>query len=82
MSLNNFISQSKPAKKNQVSLNGALRIMRGKWFSGPVDRFDLKLSRILDCSLGKATKIRSFWVDCGFLAFDKRGLLVWRSGGV
>lgn len=68
-------------KKKRVSLKAAIRIMRSKWYEGPMERFDLKLSRVLDCSLNYASEIREFLVDSGFLAFTKRGLLKWRTGG-
>ena len=77
MTLDNFIT----TKKKQLSLKSAIRIMRSKWYEGPMERFDLKLSRLLGCSLNYASEIREFWVDSGFLAYTKRGLLKWRSGG-
>ncbi len=78
MSLNNFMQ---PKKKRQVSLKAAIRIMRSKWYEGPRERFDLKLSQVLVCSVDYASVIREFWVDSGFLAYTKRGLLKWRNGG-
>ena len=78
MKLDHF---SQPLEDKTVSLKTALKRMRSIWLKGPVNRFDDKLARILDCSLEEAAKIRSFWVDCGFIAFDKRGLLCWRNGG-
>ena len=78
MSLNHY---TQPKKKRHVSLKAAIRIMCSKWDEGPRDRFDLKLSRVLDCSLKYASEIREFWVDSGFMAYDRRGLLKWRSGG-
>ena len=76
MSLNHFIQ---PKKK--VPLKAALRRMRGMWLSGPCDHFDKKLARVLDCSLSHAARIREEWENLGFLLYDKRGLLCWRSGG-
>lgn len=76
MSLNGFMQ---PRKK--VSLKSALRRMRSMWLSGPCGHFDEKLARILNCSLERAEEIRESWVSMGFLAYDKRGLLTWRTGG-
>ena len=76
MSLDQFTQQNKHA-----SLKGALRRMRSLWLSGEQSRFDLKLSRVLGCSLDYAAKVRESWLNMGFLAYDKRGLLIWRSGG-
>ncbi|MBN2260474.1 MAG: hypothetical protein JW702_08005 [Clostridiales bacterium] len=75
MTLDNFFQP----KKNSLDLKSAIKRMRSVWLTGPVDRFDLKLSRILGCNLEKAAKIREMWVDCGFLGFNDRGLLVWRN---
>ena len=77
MTLNHFIQP----KKREVSLKAALRRMRSLWDSGPVNRFDLKLARILECSVCEAAKVRESWLNMGFLAYDKRGLLCWRVGG-
>ena len=77
MTLNHFTQP----KKREVSLKCALRRMRSLWLSGEANRFDEKLSRILDCSVSKAERIRESWLNMGFLGYDKRGLLVWRSGG-
>ena len=76
MSLNHFIQ---PKKK--VPLKAALRRMRSMWLSGPCDHFDEKLARILNCSLEHAKEIREEWESMGFLGFDRRGLLCWRTGG-
>ncbi len=62
-------------------MKAALRILRGRWFEGEVNRFDLKLSKILSCSLEYAREIRELWIDLGFLCYNRRGLLCWRSGG-
>jgi hypothetical protein len=70
MTLNHFF---KP--KKQVSLKAALRRMRSMWLKGPVDRFDEKLSRILECSLEHAATVRESWLEMGFLCYDRRGLL-------
>ena len=76
MSLNHFIEP-----KKRVPLKAALRRMRSMWLSGPCERFDLKLARILNCSLERAEEIREKWLEMGFLGFDRRGLLTWRTGG-
>lgn len=76
MTLNHFLQ---PRKK--VSLKAALRRMRSMWLRGEVNRFDLKLSRILQVSLEEAAKVRESWLVMGFLAYDRRGLLCWRIGG-
>ena len=78
MTLNNYCSTQ---KKKRRSLKAAIRIMRSKWYEGPKERFDFKLSRVLDCSLNYASEIREFWVDSGFMAYNRRGLLKWRNGG-
>ena len=77
MTLNGFIE----IPKKQVSLKSALKRMRQIWDKGPVNRFDAKLSRILDVSLEQAEQIRESWVSLGFLGYTKNGLLKWRSGG-
>jgi len=77
MSLDIFIK----TKKRQVSLKAALRRMRSMWLSGDRSRFDQKLSRILDCSLERAERIREKWVSLGLLGYDRRGLLTFRNGG-
>ena len=77
MSLDKYVSPAKP----RPSLKSSLKRMRSIWLRGPVDRFDLKLARILDCSLKDAAKVRESWLNMGFLAYDKRGLLCWRVGG-
>ena len=77
MTLNNYMQP----KKREVPLKAALRRMRSIWLSGPVSRFDVRLSEILDCSLEHAESVRKNWVNIGFLAYDKRGLLMWRTGG-
>ena len=77
MTLNGFMQP----EKHRISLKSAIKIMRGKWLEGTQERFDLKLSRVLGCSINKAEKIRESWLNMGFLAYDKRGLLIWRSGG-
>ena len=78
MTLNNFMQ----TKKNRhVSLKAALKILRGKWYEGEVNRFDLKLAAILGCSIERAEEIRESWVSMGFLAYTRRGLLKWRNGG-
>ena len=77
MSLNSY---SQPQKR-EVSLKAALRRMRSLWDLGPVNRFDLKLSLVLDCSIGKASEVREIWENLGFLCYDKRGLLTWRNRG-
>jgi len=51
------------------------------WLRGEVARFDLKLSRILQVSIEEAAKVRESWLDLGFLYYDQRGLLTWRTGG-
>jgi len=76
MRLNHFIQ---PKKK--VPLKAALRRMRALWLKGEVSRFDEKLARILECSLGKAATVREEWETLGFLCYDQRGLLCWRVGG-
>ena len=75
MNLNNYCQ---PKKKRPVSLKTALKTLRARWDEGEVNNFDKKLAAILDCSLEKAERIRSYWVECGFLAYTKRGLLKWR----
>jgi len=77
MSLNHFMQP----KKCKLSLKTAIKKMRSMWLSGPVERFDLKLSRVLDCSISKAATVRKEWENLGFLSYDRRGLLCWRSGG-
>ena len=77
MTLNNYMQP----KKREVPLKAALRRMRSVWLSGPVSRFDVRVSGILDCSLDYAEIVRKSWVNMGFLAYDKRGLLCWRNGG-
>ena len=77
MTLNHFIQP----KKREPSLKAALRRMRSLWLSGEQSRFDLKLSRVLGCSLDYAAKVRESWLNVGFLAYDRRGLLCWRNGG-
>ena len=77
MNLNPYIQP----KKKEVSFKAALRRMHSIWYEGTVSRFDEKLASILNCSGEEAGKIRSFWVDCGFLGYNKRMLLCWRSGG-
>jgi len=77
MSLNHFLQP----KKKTLSLKAAIKKMRSLWFEGEVNRFDLKLSRVLDCSLEHAEIIRGFWVKADFLGFNKRGLLCWKTGG-
>jgi len=76
MSLNHYLQ---PKKK--VPLKAALRRMRSMWLRGPVNRFDQKLARILQVSLEEAATVRETWENLGFLLYDKRGLLCWRSGG-
>ena len=77
MTLNHFTQP----KKKQVSSKAALRRMHSIWYEGTVSRFDEKLASILGCSLERAEQIRESWVNMGFLCFDKRGLLLWRTGG-
>jgi len=77
MSLNHFIQP----KKRKLSLKAAIKKMRSIWLRGPVEHFDEKLARVLECSLGQAARIREEWENLGFLLYDKRGLLCWRSGG-
>jgi hypothetical protein len=76
LTLNHYLQ---PRKK--VSLKAALRRMRSMWLKGEVNRFDLKLSRILQVSLEEAAEIREKWESMGFLAYNEQGLLRWRSGG-
>jgi len=76
LTLNGFIKR-KPRKHN---LKAAIKKMRSMWLSGPVERFDLKLSRVLDYSISKAATVRKEWENLGFLAYDKRGLLTWKGG--
>jgi len=76
MTLNHFMQ---PKKK--VPLKAALRRMRSMWLRGPVNRFDLKLARILQVSIGEAMEIRKEWMDMDFLGYDHDGLLIWRTGG-
>jgi len=76
MSLNHYMQPEKT-----VSLKAALRRMRSMWLRGEVNRFDLKLSRILQVSIEEAAKVRESWLNLGFLAYDRRGLLTWRTGG-
>ena len=75
MTLNGFIA----TPKKQVSLKSALKRMRQIWDKGPVNRFDAKLSRILDVSLERAAEVRQLWESLGFLCYDRRGLLTWRN---
>jgi len=75
MSLNHFLQPKKP-----VSLKAALRRMRAMWLRGEYERFDVKLSRILQVSLEEAAEIREEWESLGFLAYNKRGLLTWKGG--
>lgn len=76
MSLNHYLQP-----KNRVPLKAALRRMRSMWLRGPVNRFDLKLARILDSDLEYAMDVRELWEDIGILAYDEHGLLTWRTGG-
>ena len=78
MKLDHF---SQPLEDKTVSLKAVLKRMRSIWLKGPVNRFDEKLARILECSLEHAESVRKSWVNMGFLAYDKRGLLMWRNGG-
>ena len=78
MTLNNFMQP----KKKRLSLKAAMRRMRSMWFKGDQSRFDEKLARILECSVEKAERIREKWVSFGFLGYDRRGLLTWRTGGL
>ena len=55
--------------------------MRSIWYRGVVTRFDEHLIQILECDREYAEKIRESWVDAGLLAYDRQGLLCWRSGG-
>ena len=77
MSLTDYTAKPEP----KINLKSALRRMRSIWLSGAVSRFDVRLSEILDCSLEHAESVRKSWVNMGFLAYDKRGLLCWRNGG-
>ena len=77
MTLDNYISPAKPTP----SLKSSLKRMRSIWLKGPVNRFDDKLARILDCSLEEVVEVRETWEQLGFLCYDKRGLLTWRAGG-
>jgi len=79
MSLNDYISSAVPVKKKQVPLKGALRKMRGLWFKGEQSRFDAKLVRVYGCSIEKAEQIREEWICMGFLGYNRRGLLKWRT---
>lgn len=76
MSLNHYLQ---PKKK--IPLKAALRRMRALWLKGEVSRFDEKLARVLDCSIEEAMEIREEWESMGFLCYDRRGLLCWRTGG-
>ena len=76
MNLTQFTSS-----KKTVNVKSALRRMRALWYNGPVNRFDERLSSILDCSLEEAAEVRREWETLGFLAYDRRGLLCWRNGG-
>ena len=67
--------------ETKTSLKSSLKRMRSMWLRGPVNRFDLKLAKILDCSLEEAAKTRESWEIMGFLCYDSRGLLTWRAGG-
>ena len=78
MTLDSF---SQPEQSNKVSLKEALRRMRAIFFKGTAARFDLKLSKILDCSLDRASRIRESWEILGFLVYTERGLLTWKNGG-
>ncbi len=73
-----FASQK---RKQQISLKGALRRMRGIWLKCKVSRFDSRLAKILDCNLERAAEVRETWENLGFLCYDRRGLLTWRLGG-
>ena len=75
MTLDNFIEPI----KLRMSLKTAIKIMSSKWDEGPRDRFDLKLSRVIGCSIERAEEIRESWVSMGFLAYTRRGLLCWRN---
>lgn len=67
--------------KKKIPIKAALRRMRALWLKGEVSRFDEKLAQVLDCSIEESEEIREEWVSMGFLAYDKRGLLTWRTGG-
>ena len=78
MTLNHYMQ---PKKKRPVSLKTALKILRSRWYEGEVNNFDKKLAATLNCNLEDAEKIRAYWIKCGFLGFNSRGLLVWKNGG-
>ncbi len=78
MTLKNYCSAQ---KKKRPSLKSAMRRMRAMWFKGEQSRFDAKLSRILEVSLERAAEVRENWENLGFLCYNRRGLLCWRSGG-
>lgn len=65
--------------KKKVSLKTAYKKMRATWLSGTVERFDLKLSKILDCNIDEARRVRNEWIQLDFVYFDKRGLITWRG---
>jgi len=77
MTLNHFMQP----KKRKLSLKTAIKKMWSMWLSGPVESFDDKLSRILECNLVKAATVRETWENLGFLAYDRCGLLTWKNRG-
>lgn len=73
------LTQFFPSQKPRVSLKTAFKKMRASWLSGTIERFDLKLAKILECSLDEARKVRNEWLALDFVYFDERGLITWRG---
>lgn len=73
--LNSFL----PVKTPRVNKKEALKLIRSKWLRGEVQRFDVKLGKIMKTSIEKARVIREEWQSLGFLQYDKSGLLIWND---
>ena len=69
------------AQKQQVSLKGALKTLRQRWTRGTYTEFDKLLTRIVNCDLETASRIRQSWEDLDLLGYDSEGFLCWYQGG-
>jgi len=61
-------------------LKGLLKALRKQFPKGTYSQFDNLLSRIADCDLETASKIRESWINLDLLGYDSDGLLTWMEG--
>jgi len=66
--------------KKTFLMKGVLKTLRQRWRKGTYTSFDELLSEIAQVNLEAAQKIRETWESLDFLAYDKKGFIVWYGG--